>query len=439
MPVNETIQQLLDEKYRYGNPWKLPKGAGFVLPILEGANSAERNYVLLQEVEGLVEFRDSGSISGVDALNKSGKNVFVRKGTMLSGQGTQSRSPVSGFVLAPSKEFVTLRVNCIHQSHYISTGASFEAGGVAPHSVYQALGEQGKTWQSVAGYARKMQSSLGGRPSGESGQMDSDSYLAVAEDNLVGLSAAVEKMKDTSEDVMKMIPGDHVDQVGIAVFDLEGVVGVEVFDHPDSWKAFSGSIVRSYSEVLTEELGELYEIRMDRAVPVLNAFLEKAKASEATLVTENRVSKIWALKGTRLEGELAEVEGREIHLVLARADEEKGGGVIPERLPPVATAPEGALDGILEEQVQENVQRRESFLTRRGGFSLLDSLSEGAQRFGELLGNVKASRGTLATRIKEAEDMGLVQKAIRKQNGSAAYALTEEGKKLKKEGDSKTV
>ena len=156
----EMVQHLLEEKYKIGNPWKLPKGAGFILPLLMDPPSSERNYVLLQEVEDQVSFRDSGGISRVDALNSSGKNVFVRKGTMFSGKGTQSRSPVAGVVLAPGKEFVTIPVNCIHQSHYISSGARFKAEGVTPHSVYQALGEQRETWDKVAKYSRKMRDNV---------------------------------------------------------------------------------------------------------------------------------------------------------------------------------------------------------------------------------------------------------------------------------------
>ena len=50
---------------------------------------------------------------------------------------------------------------------------------------------------------------------------------------------------------------------------------------------------------------------------------------------------------------------------------------------------------------------------------------------------VDVSRGTLASRIKEAEEIGLIEKGIRKSNGSPAYALTEEGEKTKQQGDKK--
>jgi DNA-binding MarR family transcriptional regulator len=432
------IQHLVEGKYRLGDPWKLPKGAGFVLPLLVDPPFEERNYVLLQEVGSQVEFRDSGGISGVDALNSSGKNVFVRKGTMFSGKGTQSRSPVSGVVLVPGKEFVTISVNCIHQSHYISSGAAFKAEGITPHSVYQALGDQSETWSSVSGYARKMRGNVSRMIGGSASSPELEALDVVPEDNLVDMSRAVEQMKDTVEVALTSIPGDHVNQVGIAVFNLDGVVGVELFDHPDSWKAFSESITRSYSEVLLEEVGELYEIRMDRAGSVLMSFLEKVEASERTLLSENTVSKIWSLKGKGVDGELAEVEGKEIHLVLAKVEKDRGmnsgpRGIVHSEAQVESSEPE-SLQGLGPVE-----KRYDAYLSKRGGYNILNKLSDGAQRFGELLGTVKASRGTLATRLREGEDMGLVQKAIRKENGSPAYTLTEEGKKAKKEGDSKVV
>ena len=53
--------------------------------------------------------------------------------------------------------------------------------------------------------------------------------------------------------------------------------------------------------------------------------------------------------------------------------------------------------------------------------------------------SVSVSRGTLATRLREAEDEGLIQRAIRKENGSPAYALTEKGEEEKKKGEKKVV
>jgi DNA-binding HxlR family transcriptional regulator len=434
----EMIRSLLEGRYQLGEPWKLPRGAGFVLPLLGKPQFLERNYVLLQEVEDQVEFKDSGGISGVDASNKSGKIVYVRKGTLLTGEGTQSRSPVFSVVLPPEKEFMEIPVNCIHASHGISSGASFKPKGVAPVSVYHSLGMQSETWQSIEEYTEKMKRSILGV--GRSTPPEAEAMRNIAEDDLVSVSEAVTQLQATIDDALSKIPGDHVNQVGAAFFDLDGVVGVEFFDHPDSWRAFSESILRSYGEVLTKEVGELYDIRMDKAAPVLMAFLEKVTTANMSDVSENRISKISALTGEDVTGELTYIEGREVHIALARLDDKRGGGSaravssvphpMSEALNELARAPEG--ESLPEESL-------DGFLSKRGGYNILEQLSDRAQRFSELVRSVSVSRGTLATRLREAEDEGLVQRAIRKENGSPAYALTEKGEEEKKKGDNKLV
>ena len=156
MSMISEITKQENNPYRLGEPWKLPESSGFIIPILRGKPHRDRQYRLLQEVTNLVDFRDSGSISGVEALNRALTQVFIRKGTMLKGTETQSRAPIHSFVLEPTKEYVRVPVNCIHQTHGISTGAAFKAEGVAPLSVQANLGEQSRTWNSIRNYSEKL-------------------------------------------------------------------------------------------------------------------------------------------------------------------------------------------------------------------------------------------------------------------------------------------
>ena len=425
MSMSETIQSLKKQKITLGEPWKLPKTSGFLIPLLSQPPHPERNYILLQEAENQVDFRDTGGISGVDAVNKTGKNVYIRKGTMLKGTGTQSRAPVTSYVLTPDKNYIRIPVNCIHQSHGISRGSKFKATGVAPMEIYSSLGEQSSTWASISEYTSKIQAKMsdGGRS-------------AVRHDNLVGVESIIQSEEDVIVDALKTIPGDHVHQIGVVVFDLKGVVAVELFDSPCSWKAFSQSIIRSYREVLTEEAGDLIEVRTDRAKEVFLRYLENLGDLKQTLLTENTVSKVWDLRDRAIEGELTEIEGREVHLVLNRvSDKPKTGPIIDQQL---------RIFGV-EELVEENLEQVQRvsevesnrFIQKRGGYSVLSELAQAPQRFKDLLDRVDVSRGTLASRIKEAEGIGLIEKGIRKSNGSPAYTLTEEGEKTKEQGDKK--
>lgn len=416
----ESIRRILED-YEIGEPWKLSKGAGFVVPILGMPPFPDRNYVLLQEVLDRVSFKDSGGIGGVDVKNDSGRSVFVRKGTMLKGMGTQSRSPVSGVVLEPEEEMIRIPVNCIHASHGISGGAGFMAGGLTPHSVYQSLGRQHDTWANISDYSARASAGImraGGRSASVMASLGSDALVDVEE--------SVGKFRDEVDDLLKQIPGDHVNQLGVAVFDLKGVLGIEVFDHPDSWHAFSKSIIRSYSEVLTEEIADLYEIKMDRADSILRGFLRRTCEAERELVTSNKVSKVWALSAEGVDGELTEVEGREIHLVLSKSAE-RGRSQTPQRI--FTGIPRERQERRTETYANEGtpifttMMHPPDWYRRQGSMDLLQRLDEKPSRFTELLSNMDVSRGTLSSRIREASDMGLIHKTTR-ENGYTAWDLT---------------
>lgn len=426
MSVIKSVRHIIED-YEIGEPWKLSKGAGFVVPILGRPPFPDRNYVILQEVLDKVAFKDTGGIGGVDVHNKSGNNVFLRKGTMLKGIGTQSRSPIAGVVLEPIDEMIRIPVNCIHASHGISGGASFMVSGITPHSIYQSLGRQSETWADISNYSARASAGVT-RAGGHSAVA-----LSMRSDALVDVEESVGKFRDEVDDLLKQIPGDHVNQVGIAVFKLKGVVGVEVFDHPDSWHAFSKSIIRSYSEVLTEEVSDFYEIKMDRAEPALRDWLKKACDAERTLVTENKVSKVWALSADGIDGELAEVEGRAIHLVLSKSTEHRQPQT-PQRV--FAGIPRGqrerrtvtGIDASEDVLIYTPMTHSPDWYRRQGSEDLLKRLDEKPSRFTELLSSMDVSRATLGSRIREAKDMGLIHKTIREDNGYTVWTLTPQGK-----------
>jgi len=406
MSIVREITKPDQTKYRLGEPWKLPRAAGFIVPIHMNKPYAPRGYVMIQESDESVTFTDSGGISGVNARNKSGKHVYIRKGTLLKGAGTQSRAPVHGFVLEPMDIVVEVPVNCVHQTHGIRSGAKFHASGVAPMSVQAALGKQSKTWNSISSYSRKISRRTSGLGS-------------LAEDNLVDYETALES--DPVVDSLKNIPGDHVDQVGVAVFDMDGLVAVEIFDHPESWKAFSGSIVRSYREILTLEAGEFMEVRTEKAGEAFWRTMKQVESMDKVLINETSKSRVWKLENKDNQGELVELEGKEIHLQITRRSE----------------TPDEPVDDIQELLIEESIEPQR-YVQKRGGYQILDQLKQTPQRFKELLESVDVSRGTLSRRVKEAESLGLIEKGIRKTNGHPAYILTEDGEKTKKKAEEKT-
>ena len=429
------VNRLLNEEYTLGEPWKLPKGTGFVLPILGAPPFPERGYVLLQEVVDKVKFTDSGGISKVGVTNLTGGPVYIRKGTMLKGQGTQSRSPISGYVAEPSKVPVTIPVNCIHASHGIRGGADFDAKGITPHSIYMALGDQGRTWSNARNWSDRTRAGGSGSAiryaRGPTASALSVNLSSLRPDNVVATMNRIEEVKGTVEDVLKDIPGDHVTQVGIAVFDLKGVVAVETFDHPDSWKAFSDSITRSYAEILTEE-SDLYEVKTDKAASALMSFLRKAAGAAKSLVTSNSVSNVFSLIGEKLSGEIVEIHGKEIHMTLARDERplmkvgSPVGGLRPRHHAYRAIFATPAGQG--QPYGPESIRYIGNWLRKKGSEDILKRIEKrGPQRFTDLnKAGLNISKSTLSSRLREAQHLGLIGHLSRS-NGSPAYGLTPEG------------
>ena len=438
------VDRLLNEEYTVGEPWKLPKGTGFVLPILGAPPFPQRNYVILQEVKDKVTFTDSGSISRVDVTNKVGSPVYIRKGTVLKA-GTQPRSPISGYVLEPIPKTVPLSVNCIHRSRGIRAGDTFNVRGLTPHSIYMSLGDQSRTWASAGKWTRMTRAGGSGsavRYASRAGGVSalSASLGALRDDNIADALDRIEEVKGTVEDVLASIPGDHVNQVGIAVFDLRGVVAVETFDHPDSWQAFSDGITRSYAEVLTEE-SDLYEVKTEKAASVLISFLRKAAGAARTLVTSNSVSNIFSLIGEKLSGEIVEIQGKEIHMTLARDERplRKVG-------PPVGDF--RTVRGVRTLRTRgreeigvaiarttvgqpydpDDIKKISDWFRKKGSENILKHIEErGPQRFTELnKADLNISRSTLSFRLREAQNLGLIGHVSR-ENGTPGYELTPEG------------
>jgi len=431
------VNRLLNEEYTVGEPWKLPKGTGFVLPILGAPPFPERSYVLLQEVKDKVTFTDSGSITRVDVTNRSGSIVYVRKGVVLKA-GSQPRSPISGCVLEPIVETVPLAVNCIHASRGINAGDIFNVRGLTPHSIYMALGDQSKTWSDASAWSRKTRAGGSGSSIRYAQQERfgmpslSASLSALRDDNIADALDMIEEVKGTVEDVLANIPGDHVNQVGIAIFDLRGVVAVETFDHPDSWRAFSDSITRSYAEILTEE-SDLYEVKTDKAASALISFLRKVAGAAKNLVTSNSVSNVFSLIGEKFSGEIVEVHGKEIHMTLARDERplRKVGppaGSLRTSLGQMRGTTNISLTMVSQPYGPDDITSISNWLRKKGSEDILKRIEEGGpQRFTDLnQAELNISKSTLSSRLREAQNLGLIGHISRK-NGTPAYGLTPEG------------
>lgn len=356
------IREIIEGKmYEFGEPWQLTsESLSAVVPILRTFDR-DREYLVIQEIpKGKIAVTDSGRINKLNVKLKGVKKpVFVRAGTVFKGQGTQSRTSGMGVVLELGKENL-VDVFCVHASHGISARSGFSTMiDVVPRKVEDVLASplksQARVWSAAAvrGFRARVtrcprcgSSSLLQTYEAElvcmgcgfviASALRSDSGNRMARRIRVGdstgspmawrrrdnLVANLDEMRRFNREVEKMlskVPADLDDQVGVVILDSHGVLGLEMFDHPDSWRAFSRSIVRNYADVLAKERASdsLFELKTDRIPGAINRFLEKAQKLSETSVFRNRVCETRMFSGA-LAGEYTTIGSDVIHLTLKR-------------------------------------------------------------------------------------------------------------------------
>ena len=300
----------------FGPAWKYSDDVlAVAVPIIKNVFPKRRSYKVLEEVKNDVNVEDTGSISKLEINSNVDEPVFVRGGTMFEGKGTQSRSPVSSIVIEPNSKKIPIEVRCIHASHGISAGSSFSFAGFVPHEVEHNLmsnRSQGEVWASVKRYSLKAQS-LGSTGLGKT----------FGADNLVANVEEVNKFKGKVSDIISKLPA-HKNQVGLVILDFNGVVGFELFDHPDSWKAISSDIIKKYSDVLTQKPAEtsLFKLDEEQMLVKIKEFMKRLIDCKKDVAFENNVAKTFLLTGDKIAGEYTTINEVVIHLLGFRKEKE---------------------------------------------------------------------------------------------------------------------
>ncbi len=356
------IQQLIDgEMFGFGEPWQLTSDSlSAVVPILRKFDR-DRNYLVLQEIpKAKVNVADSGRINRLSFELKGVKRpVFVRAGTIFKGHGTQSRTSSIGVVLAP-KKLNLVEVFCVHASHGISPRSGLSTMiDVVPRKVENVLTSPFKSqmmiWRAAAvrgfrarvtvcpgcGSSKLLQTyeaeivcmqcgyvispTLRNDPGNEVvprirvGDATNRVRQRTRRDDLITNLDEMRKFNQEVEKMLSKIPADLNSQIGIVIIDSRGVLGLEIFDHPDSWRAFSRSIVHNYADILAKERAgdRLFELKTDKVSDAIRRFLEKAQKLSETSTFKNKISETWMFSG-ELAGEYTTMGSDVIHLTLKR-------------------------------------------------------------------------------------------------------------------------
>lgn len=349
----EVLHELLeDKKYSFGEPWQLTsESLSAVVPILQNS-AGNRGYIVAQEISGdKISVMDSGHIGKLRVKTADvQKPVFVRAGTIFKGQGTQSRAVNMGICLEPEKESL-IDVFCVHASHRISADSHFSMErDIAPRTVEDVLTSpiknQSRIWAAAGLRKWRAQTSNCPQCGSERIMQSYDAELvrmncgnvvpAVSTQNRFvnslhpsyafadNLAANLREMNEFNKRIdgmLSKVPADLAKQVGMVMIDSKGVYGLEMFDHPDSWRAFSKSVVRNYADVLAKErAGDgLFALKVERIPRAIKEFLRKAEGLTENSVFENKISETWTLSGG-LIGEYSTLGHGFVHLILKRVN-----------------------------------------------------------------------------------------------------------------------
>jgi DNA-binding HxlR family transcriptional regulator len=441
------------EGVEFGDPWRFnAKSLCAVVPVLRHS-AIPRSYVLLEEVKDKVEINDTGSIGAATIRNHSDSDVFVRKGTLFKGS-SQERVVVMGLVVPPQTE-KTIEIQCVHASKGIRMGAAFRPAGVAPRIVMQscmARRGQAETWSAVSRASGFLMAASAPHVGQESNPMRLRSDFArtmqdQAVDDLVGTLEATQKFREDIEDILRRVPGEMVDQVGIVVVGMKGVVGLEVFDHPDSWRGFSKSVVRSYADVLSEESTGLFEIKLDAVLNAVREFVKKIQEAEPKSLGDVRDgtkpihTATYVLEGKDVVGEFTELKSETIHVIASRKEpEETADRAVrlhasqwpprtDRRSEPVTTTPQRRSYQYTQYRTTSGpLDPMSEVFTGKATCSLMMALNQNPKTFNELHKELPVSTRTLAARLHGGQDKGLIGTDVRIENGRKTWTLTPDGK-----------
>jgi len=341
MLVKSFLDDIRGEKngFKFGRPWHYHKNSlAAILPIIRKSEE-QRSYITLVEAANKVIIEDSGSISEAIVTNKGDKPVFIRAGEILKGS-TQTRAVVISRIVMP-KQTARVKIVCVYASKGISRGATFAHAGYAPSSVeniiineaYRGRGvnvNQSQVWQGVTSYSANIAnysdpsirrsssqdikrgimdtlSGIGGAAGGAGGFIG---YTAA--DTSDDLEGTMKKFSMTMQDIFKSLP--KVDwQTGAVLLGVDGVIGLEVFDLPDSWTAMKKELAEKEAEHLVKENQEnAFEFKEEKAKGMATKILEK-KFSEKDLYKDEKTKTIGIELATYL-GQVTFLGDHIIHL-----------------------------------------------------------------------------------------------------------------------------
>lgn len=358
MPVSfdraTALQIIANEKmgFSFGVPERPDENSlAVVLPILR-STSVKRNYITLPETDK-VDIADTGSINRMRFTNKTSDNVFVRSGTMVKG-GTQERAITRSAILLPGTT-VELECRCIHATRGIQQGSKVKYGGITSLGFDQmnyrgsyTARSQSDYWANVSHVrsdlmktasvynasdlrrGRRRSRSLSSKESLRSEAQEYGAYAvldSLTPDSLLlpkqdDLATNLDEFAKSFSDLLSKVKL-HQNQVGLGLITDKGCETVELFDLDQSWKALHDDAVkRMGSNAAKIDTDGVFEYKQEKATEAVKKVL--GVGYDQKVIYEHRSSNgepnvaVIGLSNEKYTGEIVELDGRVMHLVLLR-------------------------------------------------------------------------------------------------------------------------
>jgi hypothetical protein len=283
-------------------------GNAHFIPILHHEEGASREYITAHEAlkKGLLDLRDSGDINAVIVFNKAKLPVLFIAGMDVHAEGSQSRI-IIGSHLVPPKTQVELPCRCTHDVHPIRRyhcmmtdveHYSVAAPGVRGSSLAKNVAGQDRVWSKVHAYREKLKTS---KHRGKTllGATETSSRLSDVQ------GKAVEVVRD---EIAQIKP--HKQQIGLAVISDGKVQAVEIFDSPETYRAFHTHLMERFAF----EIAAPKPMSPKKVVSIRDTILQELHRLSAKL--EVQEGKGTAQAKGKILGTLQDKDKKLIHLCL---------------------------------------------------------------------------------------------------------------------------
>ncbi|MFW9946521.1 MAG: ARPP-1 family domain-containing protein [Promethearchaeota archaeon] len=204
------------------------------------------DFISIKQAEeaGLIEIIETETVSQLEVINKSDKQILIPFGMTVHG-GKQDRTiwepillPIGGkqkvFSGNPGKgkQKYTIPAKCVEQSRWTYTkGQGFKSSNmrIHPNVAYEAISAsgQGAVWDEIQSHRAEMKYAMSVAPT--------QSYLEMTKVSEKQTEKIIKNFKNVEN------------QCGIAVFINGEFIGIEFYANPNAWNYMSNDIVKAFA------------------------------------------------------------------------------------------------------------------------------------------------------------------------------------------------